>query len=102
MYNTYWRLFPFDDFLYAANTFVDDGQMSLRDSSRVYLFKLEFGVEDYAVLFHDDYCSLVRRALGDTPLADRFIEHVLQRCKDVSLSRDQLAGELRFKEEEIA
>ena len=58
-------------------------------------------MEDYAVLFHDDYCSLVCSALGATSLADRFIEKVLQHCKDVSVSRDQLVGELRFKEEEI-
>ena len=58
-------------------------------------------MEDYAVLFHDDYCSVVRSALEGSRLADRFIEHVLLHCKDVSVSREKLAGELRFKEEEI-
>ena len=74
--------------------------MSLRDSGRIRLFKLGVSSDEFAVLFTEDYVHHIKSYLGDTPLYRHFVGVVLPACRDVSITKKQLAEELRVGEED--
>lgn len=81
-------------------TIADRELMTLRDSGRIRLFKLGVSNDEFAVLFTEDYVQHIKSYLGDTPLYRRFVGVVLHACKDVSITKKQLAEELRVGEED--
>ncbi|XP_064600339.1 inactive serine/threonine-protein kinase 19-like [Liolophura sinensis] len=92
----------------VKNRTVADKQLNdLRTAGEIKLFKLPMGTgeEEYCVLFTEDYKSHILRtsrsmAVSKTVI-DKFIKKVVSQHSDVSISKETLLDEFRFKDEEI-
>ena len=77
-------------------------QISLRNSGKIRLIKLESASDDYAVISHDHYCTLICNILKrNVPLQHKVINTLLPGCVDVSISKIQLTQDMKFTSEEI-
>ena len=57
--------------------------------------------QDYAVVDETTYCSYLREFLKDDLLAQKLLQDILPQCKAVSITREQLIGELGMKKEQV-
>lgn len=56
--------------------------------------------DELVLILYHDLCTLVQGACPE-PLANKVINKLLSKTRDVSISKDELVNDLRFNKEEI-
>ncbi|XP_067673643.1 inactive serine/threonine-protein kinase 19-like [Haliotis asinina] len=85
-------------------TTVDKHVGDLRSSGEIKVFKLGADANDLCVVFAHDYETHILHVMKDLHVHNHIIEkflRVVKNCNDVSLDKDTLMKDFRFKDEEI-
>jgi hypothetical protein len=79
-------------------------QIGLKDSNKIRLIKIDTSQEDYAIVYSNEYNSLISHVLQsfDPLLHRKVIDKLLPHSTDHSVSKQQLTKQFKFTEEEIS
>ena len=76
--------------------------MALRDKGRIRMLKLGLSEHDYALVEEERYSSYLQAFLQEDPaLCRKVTESVLPRCREVSVSHQQLVGGMAVSETQL-
>ncbi|XP_006820313.1 winged helix repair factor 1-like [Saccoglossus kowalevskii] len=82
-------------------TTVDRQLEELKEKKVIKMFKLGIAVDEFCIVFTDDYKQHVKRQEPDNKTIDKFLDTVVDRCPDVSLTKSTMINEFCFTDEEI-
>ncbi|XP_070580801.1 inactive serine/threonine-protein kinase 19-like isoform X2 [Ptychodera flava] len=82
-------------------TLVDRQLGQLKEKKEIKMFKLGATIDEYCIVFTEDYKQHVLRQLPGNPVVDKFLETAVEKCCDVSLNKAAMIDEFLFTDDEI-
>ncbi|KAL3875650.1 hypothetical protein ACJMK2_033605 [Sinanodonta woodiana] len=95
------QLYSFID----SRTIVDKHINDMQQQGEINLFRLGADSDEYCIVLKEDYRSHVARNMAEASIpkaiADKFLNTVVEKCRNVSVDKNVLINEYHFTDEEI-
>ncbi|XP_077980375.1 winged helix repair factor 1-like [Glandiceps talaboti] len=82
-------------------TLADRQLDDMKEKKEIKMFKLGLAVDEYCIVFTEDYKKHVMRHMAGNKVVERFLDTAIDKCCDVSLSKATMIDEFEFTDEEI-
>ncbi|XP_071496385.1 inactive serine/threonine-protein kinase 19-like [Diadema antillarum] len=87
-----------------CKTQVDKEVDELREKKEIKLFRFGKDVDEFCIVFVDDYCDHVRKiasGLSLSPVIERFLSEIIKKLNNITFTRQTLCDVHGFKDQEI-